>query len=251
MFVAKCIQDGRRVDLPLSTPFFKLMCTPVRRDLSQDGSKDSLEGGDSSPGSSPFPEPVFTRSTELLKDNDDNRESNRRCEDNCSNHGSSGNENSSEASRQRSLHGEAGLKEAELVLSTHADEISKDGSPKEEVVASAEGEGSWFDSILKRGDLDVVSPYRSRFLRQLGLLVKQRDEIQGNSQLGSLEKEGKLAGLTLSGAEENIPGAKLEDLWYVLTGAGRWALIRAGSLFIEAAWKLGLECVKSWVKPVL
>ena len=216
MFVAKCIQDGRRVDLPLSYPFFKLMCTPPWRDLTQDGSKDSLEGRDSSPGSSPIPEtqPTSNQPTELLKDNDDNQESNQRCEDNCSNHGSNGNEINSEASRQqRSLHGEAGLKEAELMLSTHADEISKDGSPKEEAVQGGEGEKSWFESILTREDLDSVNPYRSRFLKQLGLLVEQRDAIQSNEQLGSLEREGQLAALTLPGSEENIPGAKLEDLW--------------------------------------
>ena len=28
ILLAKCIQDGRRVDLPLASPFFKLMCTP-------------------------------------------------------------------------------------------------------------------------------------------------------------------------------------------------------------------------------
>lgn len=209
MFVAKCIQDGRRVDLPLSGSFFKLMCTPATRD--QDAGKELLEGRDSSLGSSPLPEPQLPLSE--LRDNDESQESNRRFEqlDNCSNQGSSGNENNSEASRQR--HGEAGLKEAELVLSTHADEISKDGSPKEDVALVSEGEGSWFEGILKREDLDIVSPYRSRFLKQLELLVKQRDEIQGNEQLGSLEKEGKLAGLTLPGTKKNIPGAKLEDLW--------------------------------------
>ena len=28
ILLAKCIQDGRRIDLPLASPFFKLMCTP-------------------------------------------------------------------------------------------------------------------------------------------------------------------------------------------------------------------------------
>lgn len=215
MFVAKCIQDGRRVDLPLSYPFFKLMCTRPQQDLSQDSSKDSMEGGDSSPGSSPVPEtlPTSNQPTERLKDNDDNQESNRRSE-NGSNHGSNGNELNSEASRQqRSLHGEAGLKEAELMLSTHADEISKDGSPKEEAVQGGEGERSFFEGVLTREDLDLINPYRSRFLKQLGLLVEQRDVIQSNDQLGSLEREGQLAALALPGSEENIPGAKLEDLW--------------------------------------
>ena len=28
ILLAKCIQDGRRIDLPLASPFFKLMCSP-------------------------------------------------------------------------------------------------------------------------------------------------------------------------------------------------------------------------------
>ena len=111
--------------------------------------------------------------------------------------------------------GEAGLKEAELLLSTHVDEISKDGSPKVSVSTEGEaGEGrSWFEGILKREDLEEVSPYRGRFLRQLWELVRQRDQVLADQQLGSLERERRLAVLTLPGAEENIPGPKLEDLW--------------------------------------
>ncbi len=220
MFVAKCIQDGRRVDLPLSTSFFKLMCTPG---LTDGSSKESLEGGDSSSSSSPLiPEgwpSFFSDASELLKDNDDDQESNRQFDrslDNCSNQRlESSLENNSEAAsrQQRSLHGEAGLKEAELVLSTHADEISKDGSPKEDVITVEGEQQSWFKGILSREDLERVSPHRSRFLQQLRLLAKERDEVQASEQLGSLERERQLAALTLPGSEKNVPGAKLEDLW--------------------------------------
>ena len=225
MFIAKCIQDGRRVDLPLSSSFFKLMCTPGwRSGTAQETTKESSDSVDTSSPSSPAPDdqqPVFNQTQKQQQKDNDDQDSNRTFDqlDNCSNQrvGSggvgSGNENNSEASRQRSLHGEAGLKEAELVLSTHVDEISKDGSPKEEMVASTEGEGSWFDGILKRGDIEVMSPYRSQFMKQLEILVREREEIQGNQQLSSLEKERQLTRLTLPGAEENIPGARVEDLW--------------------------------------
>lgn len=231
MFIAKCIQDGRRVDLPLSSSFYKLMCTPGWRSGSdQESTKESsADSSTSSTPTSPGSDQHFNQTQQQeqqqqqQKDNDD-QDSNRSFDqlDNCSNQrvGSGGigpaNENNSEASRQRSLHGggEAGLKEAELVLSTHVDEISKDGSPKEEVVPGTEGEGyPWFDGILKRGDIEVVSPFRSRFMKQLEILVRQREGIQGNQQLSSLEKERQLTRLTLLGAEENIPGARVEDLW--------------------------------------
>lgn len=231
MFVAKCIQDGRRVDLPLSAPFFKFMCTPGvggRVDSSSDSTKELPlgGGGDISPTTAPKNQSV------LLNDNDvDDRESNRSFEqlenlnqnqNQISGSGGVGSENehnnSGASSRQRAqfggssgvTDGEAGLKEAELVLST---EISKDGSPKDKVLLNTEGEGPWFEGIMKRGDLEEVNPYRCRFLKQLEVLVKQRDEIQGNQRLRSLEKERQLAGLTLPGSEENIPGAKLGDLW--------------------------------------
>ena len=223
MFVAKCIQDGRRVDLPLSAPFFKLLC---RRGVSEDegaeSRRDSLGGGkDLSPTSPTFPEDP-TGGSETVSDNDrEERESNEQSPDSNQRRSSSsllGSENetnsssSSAASRQfRTPQGsEAGMKEAELLL---VEEISKDGSPK--VSVSMEGpEGrAWFDGILKREDMEEVDPYRSRFLKQLDSLVKQRDAVQGNEGLSSLEKERLLSGLTLPGPEENLPGARVEDLW--------------------------------------
>lgn len=224
MFVAKCIQDGRRVDLPLSAPFFKLMCVRGgNEDIGgSEGGRDLLMEGDRalSPTTSPtFPlNLVGNQTRDLVSDNDtDDRESNRTSEQMSNQRSGSSlfgseNETNSAASRQRSQLGssEAGLKEAELLL---VDEISKDGSPK--VSVSTEGtEGrAWFEGVLKREDMEEVDPYRSRFLKQLSVLVKQRDEIQRNPELSSLEKERLLAGLTLPGSEENIPGAKVEDLW--------------------------------------
>lgn len=233
MFAAKCIQDGRRVDLPLSAPFFKFMCMPGGTDMAHDGSQESVvEGGVVSSPSSPTPhnQPTLNQQqqqrADSLNDNAD-QHSNRTFDQlNNSNQRSGSrvhptttttttgvNDNSNGASRQRTQPGEAGLKEAELVLDTLVDEISKDGSPKEEVSVLEEEGGGWFEGVLRRGDLDEVNPYRSRFLKQLEVVVKQRNAIQGNSQLSSLEKERQLAGLTLPGLEENLPGARLEDLW--------------------------------------
>ena len=220
MFIAKCIQDGRRVDLPLSNPFFKLMCTPTWRGVAQNGQKGSVGGVVGSP--SPSPPILESQSTpDLLRDNDDEQGSNQSCSNEREGSGvlgggggGGGEGGESGEQRQQQQHGEMGLKEAELMLSAHADEISKDGSPKDDVTPISEGEASWFEGILKREDLKIVSPYRSQFLQQLQLLVKQREKIQDDDQLSSLEKERQLAALALSGPEENIPGARLEDLWY-------------------------------------
>lgn len=226
MFVAKCIQDGRRVDLPLSASFFKLMCIPGgNEDGGSDGGRDSLslEGRELSPTSPTFPQNLVVNQTrELVSDNDrEDQESNQSSEQSLNSNqrsgsslfGSANETNSgSGASRQRSQlgGGGAGLKEAELLL---VEEISKDWSPKVSVSTEEVEGGAWFEGILKREDMEVVDPYRSRFLKQLSTLVKQRDAIQQNQELSSLEKERLLAGLTLPGSEENIPGAKVEDLW--------------------------------------
>lgn len=108
------------------------------------------------------------------------------------------------------------MKEAELVLDSHAEEISKDGSPKDEgegAASPSEGEGTWFDGILKRDDFDLVNPYRSRFLSDLEEMGRQRVRIERDQDLGVLERERQLASLSLPGTEKNIPGAKLEELW--------------------------------------
>ena len=241
MFVAKCIQDGRRVDLPLSAPFFKLLCTPGgstggREDAgssaSSEMSRDSLESSSRLSTSSPSPNPTTSspppqqeaaRNPQggVVSDNDweSNRtssgeqslrggggsNSNQRSDSSLENEAKSG----SDASQQRSR-GEAGLKEAELLL---VDEISKDGSPKASVVMEGAEGRAWFEGILKREDMEEVDPYRSRFLRQLRALCGRRDEIQLDQALSSLEKEQLLSGLTLPGSEENLPGPRVEDLW--------------------------------------
>ena len=247
MFIAKCIQDGRRVDLPLSAPFFKLMCTPYSggggsssgggtrggggRDTPLNtttamggGSRDSLESSSEGPVSPTGPHPPVTPTTTSpplnqpisnpqSQDNDSqelNNSSNQRS-------GSrTGPSSRGGGFQERSGLGEAGLKEAELVLASHMEEISKDGSPKDEGEGSttpSEGEGAWFEGILTREDFDLVNPYRSRFLRQLEEMERRREEIEGNQELGVMERERQLASLTLPGKEENLPGARLEDLW--------------------------------------
>lgn len=232
MFLAKCIQDGRRVDLPLSRSFFKLMCTSVRRDRAEEGREGGSEENsgeysqDSSRELSPsLPNWSSVSQAQDLGQNDNTiQQSNRNSQllDNQSlsstGSGGGGGEttNLGEASRPRAQHGEAGLKEAELVLVTHTDEISKDGSSKEDTnleQLSSGAEGAWFDGILDMDDLRDVNPYRSRFLEQLKVLIQHRDTIMKNSERSSLEKEEELAALTLPGTEENLPGAKLEDLW--------------------------------------
>ena len=216
MFVAKCIQDGRRVDLPLSNPLFKLMCVPgggvAPRDaqMSHPPEKDSSEEGDDSPP------------PEVSTDNDQEQGSNRNSELTHSNERlhsqtprttgtSSG--NGPEGAERR----EASLKEAELLLLSVEDtEISKENSSKYEVTLEelncGNSEFPWFHQILTQEDLMEVNPYRGGFLKQLRGVIGQQDAIQSDESLDSEEKERRLADIALPGKQENLPGAKIEDL---------------------------------------
>ncbi len=185
MFIAKCIQDGRRVDFPLSRPFFKLMCSPGREAgqaqgvcgrQDEGGTHEPCEGGGGSMtgmetvAHEPSPtEPVSNRfqrphSPTLL------------VSDSSSGSRSTCHMPSSEISAQEG----AGLKEAELLMATagEREEISKDGSGKEEVVleelsvdGDVQSEAPWFAGILDSEDLEMVNPFRARFLEQVRMLI--------------------------------------------------------------------------------
>lgn len=234
MFVAKCIQDGRRVDLPLSLPFFKLMCTPWERGIARNAGtvgeeeeeEEVLAVGEE--GDQVSPQNTHSRQGRSAEtSNNEERDGERNTTTSPAEHRREGNSDilildtvggsGNEASRPQH-HGEAGAKEVELVLANHMTEISKDGGPKDRVMLEQlEGEGleerGWFEDILDRADLLEVNHYQGQFLNQLDLLVEQRDILQTKESLNSQEKEREIARLTLPGSEENIPGASLENLW--------------------------------------
>lgn len=223
LFVAKCIQDGRRVDLPLSRPFFKLMCTTAKS-----STPDHVTQAESEDNLSPAHEEA--ESQPKLSSTNDNKEENEQSETSStlsnqqqtSRSSSSISTGNGTASGDRTRSGmEAGLKEAELLATAAQAEISKDGSSKdvltlEELSVSPKQSSStepWFSGILDNEDFAEVNPFRAKFLNQLDLLVQQRDEIMGDSSLEGGEKERRLAAVTLPGEQENIPGMKLEELW--------------------------------------
>ena len=228
MFVAKCIQDGRRVDLPLAQPFFKLMCTSWERGVAKSiGTPTDEEDVSDRDQVTPASQNALLRSTSMENSNDQERVSSRNSITSPS--GLQQDQRSellilesgvvapsnNEATRA-SHHGEAGAKGADLVLD--AVEISKDGGCKDQVtLQQVEGEGTeeklWFEDILERSDFLEVNPYHGKFLHQLQQLVQQRDTVRAKEELSEQEKESQIASLTLPALEKNIPGAHLEDLW--------------------------------------
>ena len=224
LFVAKCIQDGRRVDLPLSRPFFKLICSTPKSPTADHVTQ--LESDD--PASPTHEEAESEPQLPDSKNNEEENEnlvsgpsqSNQQQTSRSSSGVGSGNGTAS-ADRVRSGVG-AGLKEAELLVTAAQAEISKDGSSKdivtlEEIPVSPQGStnnmGVWFSGILDDEDFAEVNPFRAKFLHQVDELVQQREAIMCDTALDGGERERRLSVITLPSDQENIPGMKLEDLW--------------------------------------
>ena len=163
-FIAKCIQDKRRVDLPLARPLFKIMS--VSRSLGerlgrlespalpdQTGPQQTLNNQ----------QPPEDRNTESSKQHQQQQVSNM--------HRQSHSRSPAPSSQgQYGVGGTGATKEAELQLLVAGKEegITKDSAEKEkeEVVLEEVGEREgqpeplWFEGILGIQDLEEVSPFR-------------------------------------------------------------------------------------------
>ena len=148
MFIAKCLQDNRRVDLPLAMPLLKLMCT-VGKEPSADAGEDT---------------------TQTVENDSPQQESNNNVE-------------SVPVSNQRlqsqAPSGDTGEASSKLLLASgEKEEISKDGGEKEEVVleelsaGESQSEVPWFAGILDAEDLAAVNPFRARFLTQVFVVTE-------------------------------------------------------------------------------
>lgn len=228
LFIAKCIQDGRRVDLPLSKPFFKLMCMPgtVQPGVDFTDSFTDTAGMQSERSDTESPCNDFQSSSSSFDNNSENT--------NSANNPEEQQPDSSAHSNQRArpqtphpINSGSGIwpdgaspKEAEVLL---LDEIPKDKSCKNDVLTLQEledSEGScltseipWFAGILDRTDLSEINPYQGNFLKQLDKVVAQRETIKHDETLTVKDKERLLGEITLPGGQENLPGTKLENLW--------------------------------------
>ena len=245
MFVAKCIQDGRRVDFPLSQPFFKLLCTPWERGVARSmGTPSDIEEEEpmaERDQNTPASQTVLRRATSPENLNEEEERVGSRNSNSSSAGGTQIQQNQrsellilesggvtpcNEASMRDLHHGEGGAKGADLdLLEDEEVEISKDGGCKDDQVTleHVDGEGaeekSWFEDILESSDLVEVNPHLGRFLGQLEQLVVQRDAINSSEELSEEEKEQQTGILILPATEKNIPGTRLDDLWCVFPDA--------------------------------
>lgn len=221
LFLAKCIQDGRRVDIPLAPAFFKLMCQAGEREMRGAGMWRSL----SLDSSGSLDDAEETRQSSDSVPQDSNRTPVADDQD--------------KGSLVRDSRGGATTVKERRILeeSSVEEEVTKDGSKEElhstippslpEETQTAMGREpmslvpppssphalprapAWFSGVLDSQDLLEVDPYRGTFLRDLRAMLGKRDTILADTTLTVEEKSERVAALTL-GNEEG--GARVEDL---------------------------------------
>lgn len=171
LFLAKCLQDGRRVDIPLSESFLKLMC------FKQVITEESV-----------YP---------LVRPDEEKREDSMSSQSLNSDGNTTTNNNPASLSNEINASGATGKEKIILMDEerTLKESSTKDASKDDEAtkVQSSVPDGMtttapWFRGILTVNDLATVDPYRGKFLLQLQDLVKRKIAINTNPSLSETEK---------------------------------------------------------------
>ena len=202
IFLAKCLQDGRLVDIPLSRPFFKLMCTPPKLEENADvlHLEQSHEEGP-------------TNEDDLKVD--------------------SNIDNQSHSSQELS---DKEVAFQEMLLETSSDKIMSAAMAMDDVCASTAGDPEkgtaemesheptscvtegyssyelpWYAGILDNQDFKNVYPHHAKLHHHLAQLINERNKIHENTSLTELEKLKGEEELLLQMEGTNTP-VKLEEL---------------------------------------
>jgi len=177
MLFAKCIQDSRLVDIPLSRPLLKLMCMGDIPDCITQSYREQSYSRESSAD----PCLVTVKST------------------------TSGTEDDTTPTETNSI-GRETIESGEIKL------LSSLGGYH--LLTAVTGSQSfshacspWYAGLLTHDDFELISPYRARFLSQLRQLSARRRAIYADSQLDEVTRAELVEALTLDGS-----GAKLKDL---------------------------------------
>ena len=188
LFLAKCLQDGRRVDIPLSESFLKLMC------FKQVISEESVTL------------PSINRPSEERRDDDVTLNSS----DNAINNNPTSFSNDSNTITGQEATGKEKIimMDEERTKESSAKDASKDDAAHmSDKVHSSKTDGNtspWFTGILTMSDLVTIDPYRGKFLLQL------QDLVQRKIALSEIEMTQSVDDLLLD------DDSQLSDLMYVL-----------------------------------
>lgn len=193
LVVARCMQDNRLLDIPLSQAMFKLLCQKrTALDLSGPHKQD-------------VPNVAEEMTRDLVNEDDLNRGT-------VDNQQQEAGAVSAKEDILTSLGEETDkdiVVEKEITMETATEELlSVPSSPSVDKCA----EKPWFSDILTLEDLSEVMPHRTKFLKDLQELVDTRNAILKNPSLSAAEKQAKIRSLHLpvgKGSEDKVP---LKDL---------------------------------------
>lgn len=236
-FLAKCLQDGRLVDVPLSQPMFKLLCQK-RKALDLDQSSKEVgplvcacnvctvhkedthiiaSGICFVPQESTAPQEYGDNVTvDTINEDDLNLGADNQLPNQLQEAGAV-------SAKEEMLTSDSLLLEAvtedkylelekEITIEATAEEELLALPPSPELELSAEP--CWFQSILDLEDLAVCAPHRARFLTELQRLAALRDQLMSNPVQSETERLASVNALRLLlDKNDKGEGVKLEDLW--------------------------------------
>ena len=201
IFVAKCLQDGRLVDIPLSRPFFKLLCTSPKLEVTVD-----------------------VHHLEQSHDEGPTNEDDVKVDSNI--------DNQSHSSQELS---DKEVAFQEMLLESSSDKIMSAAMAMDDVCASTAGDPEkgtaemesldatnrdtkaytyelpWYTGILDNQDFETVYPHHAKLHHHLTNLVHKYNKIHENASLTELEKQKAEEELYLQMEGTDAP-VKLEDL---------------------------------------
>ncbi|PVD26171.1 hypothetical protein C0Q70_13840 [Pomacea canaliculata] len=174
--LAKCLQDGRLIDLPLSRPFLKLLCMgEVGYGLTRQFTFSSIEGSTSGSGIGLGVDMGRSLGTDTLTESWQSENSNM-----------------------------------ELIASIQ--EIEKEMKHDSDLSRQPRQQPAWYSGILTEEDFELVNPHRAAFLQQLKELSARKQRILRDKTLSEDQKNIQLEQLALPNPHDPSTSVRLEDL---------------------------------------
>ena len=187
IFLAKSLQDGRLVDIPLSLPFLKLLscyASPPSNNTTLSHSRSSFQVIDDASCSLEDIVECSDTTNELDQPQPSLEENENAI-----------NKLDLESTKEREL-----IEEEEELSKEENSELRKTKESVEEIPSTPIA-ACWFASILDDGDMEVVDPHRATFLKQLQELVARKNDILKDDLLTINEKRAKISELKLKTAQ--------------------------------------------------
>lgn len=222
LFLAKCIQDGRRVDIPLSDSFLKLMCSQAgnetkavdfKRDPTQESNNDDfVEDEDELRGRGVARLISEDNDSQFKRDNNRTGSVTRKTEPRETRPPTGTSATTTRTAEDGDIVGGASAKERLLLVEVDEPKTKHDTSKEDSLkskessstTATHQQQTTWFSGILSRKDLFSVEPHRRKFIEDLFEMVTKRDAILEEENLSFIQRQEKIDSLLLGEGQDNL-----------------------------------------------